>query len=56
MCVCDADKHKHLSSQGLKGVIAGGVIGIIAVLALMLLIKDLYGARRNRVSGLLRLQ
>ena len=44
-----ADKHKHLSSQGLKGVIAGGVIGIIAVAALALLLKDLHGARR-RVS------
>ena len=48
---CDAaDKHKHLSSEGLKGVIAGGVIGIIAMLALLLLLRDLWGARRNRVS------
>ncbi|KAL3159229.1 hypothetical protein ABBQ32_011204 [Trebouxia sp. C0010 RCD-2024] len=38
------DKHKHLSSAGVRGVIAGGIIGIICVLALAMILKDLHGA------------
>nr|QOL01292.1 putative extracellular protein TR9_093 [Trebouxia lynnae] len=40
------DKHKHLSSSGVRGVIAGGIIGIICIAALALILKDLHGARK----------
>lgn len=42
------DKHKHLSSSGVRGVIAGGIIGIICIAALALILKDLHGARKLR--------
>ena len=44
-----ADKHKHLSSSGVRGVIAGGIIGIICIAALALILKDLHGARKLQV-------
>lgn len=49
MCDADADKHKHLSSAGVRGVIAGGIIGIICVLALAMILKDLHGAHAMKV-------
>ncbi len=52
LCTAAADKYKHLSSAGIRGVIAGGIIGIICVAALALILKDLHGARKMKVSGL----
>ena len=48
--MCDADSHKHLSSAGVRGIIAGGIIGIICVVALAMILKDLHGARALKVS------
>ena len=50
LCIAAADKYKHLSSAGIRGVIAGGIIGIICVAALALILKDLHGARKMKVS------
>ena len=48
LCTAAADKYKHLSSAGIQGVIAGG---IIFVAALAMILKDLHGARKMKVSG-----
>ena len=50
MCHDVADKHKHLSSAGVRGIIAGGIIGIICVAALAMILKDLHGARALKVG------
>lgn len=44
------DKNKHLSSAGVRGVIAGGIIGIICVAALAMILKDLRGAHAMKGS------
>ncbi len=49
LCNAAADKYKHLSSAGIRGVIAGGIIGIICIAALALIMKDLRGARNAKV-------
>lgn len=53
--VGDADSHKHLSSSGVRGIIAGGIIGIICVAALAMILKDLHGARALKVDLLVTL-